>query len=195
MITAWLRAARGRMLPLTRWVTPSRTAASVLDLSPQDLRAGGVRGLILDLDNTVVPWGSAAPSADVVRWVSAVRAAGLAVCIVSNSFTSRARRVGEILGVPVVSWAAKPAPWAFRRALRVLGTAPAQTALVGDQLFTDILGGNLLGLRTILVEPLSPREFVTTRWVRRLEAAVRRMVGGGPGGGTAGDSHQQPGDD
>jgi HAD superfamily phosphatase (TIGR01668 family) len=185
VIGAWLRAVRhfaaqvrDRIFPLRRWLTPTRHVASVLDLVPHQLRAEGIEGLIVDLDNTVVPWGVSAPAPDVVRWVAAVRAAGVAVCIVSNSLSSRARQVGTILGVPVVPRAAKPAPWAFRRALRVMGTDPSRTALVGDQIFTDILGGNLLGLRTVLVDPLSGREFVTTRLVRRLEALVRRRLVG-----------------
>lgn len=170
---AWVR---GRLCLLGRWLTPDRYAASVLDLSAQDLVADGIRGLIVDLDNTVVSWEASEPSAEVVRWVAALRAAGVGVCIVSNSLTSRARRVGAALGVPVVSWALKPAPWAFRRALRVLGTSPSQTVLVGDQLFTDILGGNWVGLRTVLVDPLSTREFPTTRLIRRLEALARRRL-------------------
>ncbi len=181
MIGAWLRsvlgAARRRVLVPGRWLTPARHVGSVLDLSPADLRADGIRGLICDLDNTVVPWGASVPAPEVVRWVAGLKQAGVSVCIVSNSLTSRARQVGAALGVPVVPRAAKPAPWAFRHAMRAMGTEPSQTALVGDQLFTDILGGNLVGVRTILVDPLSAREFVTTRLVRRLEAAVRRLMG------------------
>ena len=174
---------RRRVWSLGRWLTPGRYVASVLDLSARDLVAEGIRGVIVDLDNTVVAWEASEPSAEVARWVAALRAAGMGVCIVSNSLTSRARRVGAALGVPVVSWALKPAPWAFRRALRVLGTSPSQTVLVGDQLFTDILGGNWVGLRTVLVDPLSSREFPTTRLVRRLEAlALRRLPRSGSGG-------------
>jgi hypothetical protein len=60
--------------------------------------------------------------------------------------------------------------------MAIMGTRPATTALVGDQLFTDVLGGNLLGMYTILVEPLSPDEFPTTKLVRRLERLVRSRV-------------------
>ncbi|MGH2425704.1 MAG: YqeG family HAD IIIA-type phosphatase, partial [bacterium] len=97
-------------------------------------------------------------------------------CIVSNNFAGRVRTLAEHLHVPVVIGAVKPTPWAFRKAMKVMGTTPRETALVGDQLFTDILGGNLLGLRTILVDPLSAREFPTTMLVRRIERLVRRRV-------------------
>lgn len=103
-------------------------------------------------------------------------AAGLAGCIVSNNFSLRVRQVGTLLGVPVVGWALKPVPLGFWRAMAIMGTRPATTALIGDQLFTDVLGGNLLGMYTILVEPLSQDEFPTTRLVRRIERLIRTRV-------------------
>lgn len=105
-----------------------------------------------------------------------LRAAGLAGCIVSNNFSLRVRQVGTLLGVPVVGWALKPGPLGFWRAMAIMGTRPATTALIGDQLFTDVLGGNLLGMYTILVEPLSEDEFPTTRLVRRIERLIRTRV-------------------
>lgn len=159
-----------------RWLTPSRQVAAVTDLDPQALRAAGVRGVILDLDNTLIAWGAGAPSAEVLAWVSGLAAHALVACILSNGFSARVAKAGALLGVPVVATAGKPGPWGFRRAMAVMGTAPRETALVGDQLFTDVLGGNLLGLYTVLVEPLSTREFVTTRVVRRIERFFRRRL-------------------
>ena len=161
---------------ILRLVTPSRVAASVADLDPRDLARSGIRGVILDLDNTIVPWGEAVPTEVARAWVAGLLREGLRVCIVSNNSRVWAAQVGDILKVPVVGWALKPVPFGFRRALAIMGTAPGETALVGDQLFTDVLGGNLLGLRTILVEPLSAREFPTTRLVRRLERLIRDRV-------------------
>lgn len=161
---------------ILRLLTPVQVAASVADLNPAGLQARGVRGVILDLDNTIVPWGSATPPPFVREWVRRGQAVGLRMCIVSNNLSLWVRQVGEILGVPVVGWALKPVPFGFRRAMRIMGTRAGETALVGDQLFTDVFGGNLLGLRTILVEPLSEREFPTTRLIRRLERLIRAKV-------------------
>lgn len=161
---------------ILRLITPARVAASVADLDPRDLARSGIRGVILDLDNTIVPWGEAVPTEVARGWVAGLLREGLRVCIVSNNSRVWAAQVGDILKVPVVGWALKPVPFGFRRALAIMGTAPGETALVGDQLFTDVLGGNLLGLRTILVEPLSAREFPTTRLVRRLERLIRDRV-------------------
>lgn len=156
--------------------TPDRAVASVADLDPAGLLGQGIRGLILDLDNTIVPWGEAAPPSFVRDWVRRARAAGLRGCIVSNNSRVWVAQVGDILSLPVVGWALKPIPFGFLRAMALMGTRPRETALIGDQLFTDVLGGNLLGVHTILVEPLSVREFATTRVIRRIERLIRAKV-------------------
>ncbi len=145
-------------------------------IDPSALSSAGIRGVILDFDNTVLPWGTEAPPPEIERWVRALRGAGLRACIVSNNFSARVRRVGAVLRVPVVGWAVKPIPVGLWRAMAIMGTRRSTTALIGDQLFTDVLGGNLLGLYTILVEPLSSDEFATTRLVRRLERLIRGRI-------------------
>lgn len=155
---------------------PYRAVASIADLDPGALAAAGIRGVILDFDNTIVPWGASVPTPPVTAWVDRLRAAGLRACVVSNNFSPRVREVGRILQMPVIGWALKPVPVGLWRAMAIMGTRAAETALVGDQLFTDVLGGNLLGLRTILVEPLSSREFLTTRLVRWVERRFRGRI-------------------
>ncbi len=174
--SAMVRRIRAFASRVGSGLTPTRCAPSVLALDPHALVGEGIRGLILDLDNTVVAWNAPAPTDAVRQWMIQVRAAGLRACIVSNNFTGRAQAVGDQLGVPVVPAAVKPIPWAFRKAMAIMGIPAAQTALIGDQLFTDILGGNLLGMQTILVEPLSAQEFPTTKLVRRIERLVRARV-------------------
>ncbi len=158
---------------LLRWVTPSRSVAAVTDIDAATLAASGIRGVIVDLDNTIVAWNVPAPDAAVAEWIGRLRAAGVRACIVSNNLAGRPRTIAAALGIPIVVGAIKPTPWALRRAMALMGTTPATTALVGDQLFTDILGGNLLGLHTILVTPLSRNEFFTTKIVRALERTIR----------------------
>jgi len=161
---------------MPKWLIPSGYAPSVLALNPPALAAEGIQGLILDLDNTVVAWNASAPTEPVRQWIGRVRETGVRMCIVSNNFSSRTQVIGRALNVPVVAAAVKPIPWGFRRAMALMGTRAEHTALIGDQVFTDILGGNLLGVRTILVEPLSEQEFPTTRLVRRLERLIRARV-------------------
>jgi len=136
------------------------------------LVAQGVRGLIVDLDNTLVPRYESEPSDQLKDWLRGVSDAGLGVVIVSNNWTSRVGAIADELGVAVVKGAGKPLAKAFRQGMRVLGTRPEETAVIGDQLFTDVLGGNRLGLHTVLVVPLSEHEMVHTRILRKLEIRV-----------------------
>ena len=159
---------------MLRWLRPSTQVPTIYDIDLGALRARGIRGVILDLDNTIVPWGAHEVGPRLPTWIAAARAADLQLCIVSNNMGSRVTSIANQLGLPVVTWALKPRRRAIRRALVVMGTTPDATALVGDQLLTDILGGNRLGLHTILVRPQSDREFVLTRLARSLERLLLR---------------------
>ncbi len=138
----------------------------------------GIEGLVFDLDNTLVPYGAWEVPKDVVRWMDELRAMGLRAAVVSNALPHRARRLSAAMGLPAVGGLPKPSLRRLRRAMSLLGTTPRNTALVGDQLFTDVWAGNRLGLFTVLVEPMTPREFVTTRLMRYVErlAGRARMV-------------------
>lgn len=161
------------MKSLLRLLTPNRYLPSIHALQPAELAAQGISGLIVDLDNTLIPWHGGDPAdRRLADLVSSFADAGIKVCIVSNNWGPRVDAFGEALQVPVVPRAMKPRRGPFRRAMELLGTTTGETAVVGDQLFTDILGGNRLGLYTILVRPMSTREFVGTRMVRRLERIV-----------------------
>jgi len=157
-----------------RWFRPALRADTVYDVDIPTLVAHGIRGIILDLDNTIVPWGAREAPQALVEWIRRTRAAGVRLCIVSNNGGRRVTALARSLDVPVLTGAMKPRRGALRRALGVMGTTADTTALVGDQVFTDVLGGNRLGLYTILVQPQSAREFVLTRLVRVVERAVLR---------------------
>jgi len=138
------------------------------DLDCNILVERGIRGVMLDLDNTLVPWGSQDLAQGVIDWVEKLREAGLRGCIVTNaSRKSRVRPVAERLGLPWITTANKPLPWGFTRGMAVLGTTPHTSAMVGDLMTMDVLGGKRLGIFTILVEPLSSREALATRILQR----------------------------
>jgi len=159
--------------PWLRLLRPASLVQTIYDIDPRALASRGIRGVILDLDNTIVPWGNWQAAPELSVWIATARGAELRLCIVSNNAGPRVRHLAESLGLPAVTGALKPGPAALRRALAMMGTTPATTALVGDQLFTDILGGNRLGLHTILVRPQSRREFPLTRLVRFAEHLIR----------------------
>lgn len=149
-------------------VLPHFHAGSVLDITPEFLAAQRIRALLLDVDNTLVPWQAAEVTPPVAAWVRSLHAVGVGMCLVSNTHRKRRlQQLADVLEIQYVLRGGKPLPHGFLRALDQLGMAREEAAMVGDQLMTDILGANRLGLRTILVTPLSPVEFWGTRVVHR----------------------------
>lgn len=159
--------------------TPAQIAPGVQFVNLDALWEKGIRGIVLDVDNTlcVWKWGEAEVPAPVTDWVRKAEARGFRLCIISNGRPPRIAGVAAALGVPFVAPAGKPLKSGFRRALRLLGTSPDTTAAIGDQLLTDVLGANRMGLHAILVPPLSPREFPGTKLNRLLERVLRRHLG------------------
>ena len=152
---------------------PHLSVGSIFDLDIGILRKRGYRGLIMDLDNTLVAWNHPEAPQELLDWLAKVRHYGIDMCIVSNNLGRRVEEFAAQIGVSFMAKAAKPRRRAFRLAMRKMGTHRGDTAVVGDQVFTDILGGNRLKLFTILVRPVAAEEFWTTRLVRMVE---HRMV-------------------
>jgi len=148
---------------------PDSFARRLGDVSLDDLAARGFLGIIVDLDNTLVGYGQEHLSDVDSAWIAAALARGFGVCLVSNNFTERVARVGAELGVPAISSALKPLPRGFSQALKKLGTGKDRTVVVGDQLFTDVLGAKFLGLHVILTEPIVAKDWLGTRVLRFLE--------------------------
>ena len=150
--------------------SPTLQAKSLDSISIERLSREGIRGFIIDLDNTMTPWNDLEVGPRVARWFTKLQAAGIQSCVVSNNkHRRRVAVVAEKLGIPFVFRATKPRGRAFRAGMSILGTGTKDTAVIGDQLFTDILGGNRLGLYTILVLPISDHEFMGTRFLRQME--------------------------
>jgi HAD superfamily phosphatase (TIGR01668 family) len=145
---------------------------SVQSVDPRLLRRRGIRGVVLDLDNTLAGWKAPRPTREVKAWVGRLAGHGIGAVILSNNGRGRVEDFANWLGVPFIPNARKPSRRGFQQAMAVLGTGPATTAVIGDQVFTDILGGNRTGLFTILVTPLTRQEFLGTRAVRHLEDVV-----------------------
>lgn len=158
---------------------PTLHVASVTDVSVAWLRQHDVRGVLVDADDTLVVRDGAPVGGEVRAWIAALQDAGIAVALLSNGTRERVAALGADLGVPAFALSGKPFGFAFRRGVRALGTDARHTAMVGDQLFTDVLGANCAGLISILVTPLSPGRHAHTRAARRLERWV--LTGGGHG--------------
>jgi HAD superfamily phosphatase (TIGR01668 family) len=155
---------------------PDHYAARLPDISLDALTAAGVTGMILDLDNTLVEYTEREPAREYQQWVAQAKERGLRLVMVSNNFSERVKHVGALLDIPTVHGALKPLPQGLLRALALLGTAKETTVVVGDQLFTDVLGAKLAGLQSILIEPLADRDFALTRVLRFCERIVLRRA-------------------
>ncbi len=138
-------------------------------------RRSEIRGIILDLDNTIAPRRAASVSPEVTKWLTALKEEGLRLLLLTNAGRERVQRFKDQLGIEAIPNAMKPFPGAYRRAIKMLGFPPARVAVIGDQVFTDIWGGNLAGAYTILIKPICRKtDFFTTKFVRFMEKMVLR---------------------
>ncbi len=157
----------------TRMLGPNRFAPRLHDIPLAELAEAGIRGLIIDLDNTLVAFRGTELAAEHVAWIEEAHARGFLMVMVSNNFSDRARGVAAQLRIGCIPNALKPLPFGFMRALKLLGLPRQEVAVVGDQFFTDILGAKLCGnLYTILTDPIEAHDFAVTRMFRFLERFV-----------------------
>jgi HAD superfamily phosphatase (TIGR01668 family) len=154
-----------------RMYTPTVVVARIADITPVELRARGITAIITDLDNTLVPWRRHNIEESVHKWLAELNDAGVKIVIASNTLsTGRLKKLSETMNIPYVERVRKPWVDGFVRAMELMESSRETTAVVGDQLFTDVLCGNLLGLTTILLRPpLSKEEFISTRLLRNIE--------------------------
>lgn len=145
---------------------------SVHSIDLEELKRQGVDTLLVDLDNTLLPRDTNVVPTELHTWAQSLKEQGFTVCLVSNNWHERVFGVATELGFELVAKAIKPLPFAFLIALRKVGSIRKRSAVIGDQLFTDVLGGNLLGMRTVLVTPLSSRDLPHTLLLRRIERMI-----------------------
>lgn len=157
-------------------LVPHIYVKSLYQIPLLQLKERGINALIIDLDNTITGWNKQTVDPGVVTWFEQLTENGFKACVASNNSHDRVVHVARELGIPFVAKAGKPRAKAFRNALRILESNAAETAVIGDQIFTDVLGGNRAGLYTVLVAPLARKEFIGTRAIRMLERLVIRYV-------------------
>lgn len=156
-------------MPLLR---PDHYVTSVLAIDLATLKSSGITTLLLDVDNTCSPHHSPEVLPEVAEWLAALAGQGFKALFVSNNWHDDITDRCQALGLGVVPQAMKPLPFGFRAAARQLGVAPRECAVVGDQIFTDILGGNLAGMTTVLVTPLTENDMAHTVVLRRIERLI-----------------------
>ena len=148
---------------------PDARFSGITAISSEYLRSHGIRALVLDIDNTLALHDDPALPPDIAAWLAARKAEGILLAVSSNNAEERVAPFARRIGVQWVSKAHKPAPEGCRRAQALFGVPKQQMALIGDQLFTDILGARLFGIRALLVRPLAPDHIWYIRLKRVLE--------------------------
>lgn len=138
---------------------PSFTTQSLTDLTPDFLERQGIRLLMLDFDNTIVPYTTNVPTDKMEAWLRRMVLSGITLCVVSNSTKDRVRIFCDRYGIACITHAKKPFSKGIKECLTQFETAPEQAALVGDQIFTDTLGGNCAGVKTVLVKAIDNHNF------------------------------------
>ncbi len=132
---------------------------SLTDITAAYLKDRGISLLMLDFDNTIVPYVTNEPTEEMEAWLRKMLSSGVTLCVVSNSKRDRVRVFCQKYGLDCITHSRKPFPKGIRQCLSKYGKAPGQCAIAGDQIFTDTLGGNCAGLTSILVKPINNHNF------------------------------------
>lgn len=150
----------------------------IVSLTPDILNHYQIKGLVLDVDETLVPLKATQASTELKEWVEKIRPVAALWLVSNNLSTNRIGGIAESLNLPYMLGAGKPSRRKLKKAADAMNLPVEQIAMVGDRLFTDVLAGNRLGMFTILVEPmLDPAVTVTSYPIRDLEVWVSQALG------------------
>ena len=138
---------------------PTLVTDALTDVSAELLQKRNIKLLMLDFDNTIVPYTTSAPTQAMERWLIRMAASDIQICVVSNSKKDRVKIFCEKYGIPCITHAKKPFTKGIRECLEEFDCPASQAAIVGDQIFTDTLGGNCAGITTILVKAIDNHNF------------------------------------
>jgi len=145
-------------------------------ITPEVLAEHGIKGLLIDVDNTLSPYGNVSISESVRAHIKMLRQCGFKMILLSNNFNKRVSQASKLLELSHVSFGIKPLPFGYIKAKKLLQLNRKEIAVVGDQIFTDILGANLLGIFSVLVEPLDKgHEGITLRIRRAFEKHILKI--------------------
>ncbi|MBN8191041.1 YqeG family HAD IIIA-type phosphatase [Bacillus sp. NTK074B] len=154
---------------------PNEQVQDIFSISPDHLKEKGIKAIITDLDNTLVEWDRPNATPKLIQWFKVMQEQGILVTIVSNNNKSRVGAFAEPLGVPFIFQARKPMGRAFKKAIKEMGVKKEETVVIGDQLLTDVLGGNRSGFHTILVVPVAQSDGFFTKFNRQVERRIMKF--------------------
>ncbi len=149
-----------------------------MDLTPEILTRYHIKGLVLDVDDTIVPIGSSLAEPELILWIEQTRQLVPVWLVTNNPSKVRIGAIADSLSLPYFLSAAKPSRKKLRQAVAAMSMEPAQVAMVGDRVFTDVLAGNRMGMFTILIEPMvSANSILSFSLLRSIEFAIAKLLG------------------
>ncbi len=150
-------------------LVPDKILTAFDDLTVDYLKEIGISALIMDVDNTLIPYEETAPRPGVIKWLNEMTEAGIKIAFVTNNHKARLFAFNETLGFPAFHDSCKPFSKNMKKALKAMGVSQEHTANVGDQIFTDVWAGKRMKLKTFLVPPIKDKRDIFTRFKRLLE--------------------------
>ena len=159
---------------MRKFLMPDIILPTYRDVTPQLCREYGIRAVLSDIDNTLAPYEQPRSDEHIRAWLNELKEAGISVALISNNHADRVEVFNSDLELIAYADAGKPFGKTLRRAMKQLGSDPSNTAMLGDQLLTDALAGNLLGLKVFIVPPIRDKRSAFVRFKRRLERPVIR---------------------
>ncbi|GAB3050611.1 YqeG family HAD IIIA-type phosphatase [Virgibacillus ainsalahensis] len=157
---------------MLKFFLPNEHVKSVFDIQPAILKQKGIKGIITDLDNTLVAWDVKDATPEVVQWFELMRDHDIKVTIISNNNQERVKIFSDPLKTPFVYSARKPLSRAFKTVAKQMGLKKEEVVVIGDQVLTDVLGGNFAGFYTMLVIPIVQTDGKITKINRKIERRI-----------------------
>jgi uncharacterized protein len=152
--------------------------SSVLNLTPELLSLYKIKGLVLDVDDTIVPIGIGIAPPELILWIQQIKEIVPVWLVTNNPNQVRIGAIADSLSLPYFLSAAKPSRRKLRQAIEAMKVEPAHVAMVGDRVFTDVLAGNRMGMFTILIEPIVGADSsIGFSLIRSIEFAIARLLG------------------
>ena len=156
---------------------PTYVFNNVTEITADFLNKHNIKGLILDLDNTLTTHNNPNPPQSSLDWLDKMKKSGIKMMIVSNNSAERVTPFAKALGLHFVPNGRKPLTFGYTQAIKEMGIHKKSIAAVGDQIFTDILGSNLKGIRSLFVFPIEPETSLPFRFKRACEKPFLRKRG------------------
>ena len=154
---------------------PDIKLKSITDISVDILKKYNIESLLLDVDNTMSTHHGQVLTNGLIEWLREIKNAGINVSVLSNSKEKRVKPFANKIGLEYESLALKPLPFGFIRAIKHQNIKRKTTAIVGDQIFTDVLGGGLIGIKRILLTPIKLEDGFSFKIRRKLEKIIFKL--------------------